>query len=142
MPSRHRREVDVQLNAYSTPALKTGVGDQCHTLATLGPEKKQQDTSYRRLIGPWGQSGWVQKISPPPGFESWNVQPVACHYATYTVLATITQHIVEEFKRRLSPFSPIMFIKLVHNFHIIYSMHCVWNYLHTPAFAHKVISYI
>lgn len=97
----------------STPAIKMGVGDQCHTLATLAPEKKQQDTSYMRLIGPWDHYNGSRKSRPPQGFESWNVQPVACHYATYTVPPTITQHIVGKFKRRLSHFSPITFIKLV-----------------------------
>jgi hypothetical protein len=32
---------------------------------------------YRRLGGPQGRSGRVRKISPPPGFDPWTVQPVA-----------------------------------------------------------------
>jgi hypothetical protein len=31
---------------------------------------------YRRLGGPQGHSGRVRKISPPPGLDSWTVQPV------------------------------------------------------------------
>jgi hypothetical protein len=35
---------------------------------------------YRRLGGPQGQSGWVQKISPPPGFvTNYIVQYCGCH---------------------------------------------------------------
>jgi hypothetical protein len=35
---------------------------------------------YRRLCGPRGWSGWLQKISPPPGFDPRTVQPVASLY--------------------------------------------------------------
>jgi hypothetical protein len=35
---------------------------------------------YRRLGGPQGRSGHVQKILPPPGFDPWTVQPVAICY--------------------------------------------------------------
>ena len=35
---------------------------------------------YRRLGGPWDQSGWVWKISPPPGFKPWILQPIMSHY--------------------------------------------------------------
>jgi hypothetical protein len=38
------------------------------------PGKK---TRYRWLGGPQGRSGQLRKISPPPGFESRTVQPVA-----------------------------------------------------------------
>ena len=41
-----------------------GVGGQCHVPATLPPGKTQYPM-YRRLGGPLGQFGWVQKISPP-----------------------------------------------------------------------------
>jgi hypothetical protein len=34
----------------------------------------------RRLGGPQGRSGWVRKISPPPGFDPRTVQPVASRY--------------------------------------------------------------
>jgi hypothetical protein len=33
--------------------------------------------------GPKGLSGQVQKISAPPGFNPWTVQPVASHYADW-----------------------------------------------------------
>ena len=35
---------------------------------------------YRRLGGPQGRSGQVRKISPPPGFDTRVVQPVASRY--------------------------------------------------------------
>ena len=38
---------------------------------------------YRRLGGPQGRSGQVQKISPPPGFDPRTVQPVAGRYTDY-----------------------------------------------------------
>jgi hypothetical protein len=42
---------------------------------------------YRRLGGPQGQSGQVQKISPPPGFDPWTVQLVVSRYIDYAILA-------------------------------------------------------
>jgi len=36
--------------------------------------------SYRKLCGTQGRSGWVRKISLPPGFGPQTVQPVASHY--------------------------------------------------------------
>ena len=35
-----------------------------------------------------GQSGQVQKISPPPGFDPWTIQPIATHYTNYTTSPT------------------------------------------------------
>jgi len=43
-----------------------GVGGQHHAPAVLPPGKTRYPL-YRRLGGPQGQSGWVQKISPPTG---------------------------------------------------------------------------
>ena len=42
---------------------------------------------YRRLVGPQGQSGWVWKISPPPGLVSLAFQPVASRYTNWAILA-------------------------------------------------------
>jgi hypothetical protein len=39
-----------------------GVGGQCHAPATLPPGKTRYPL-YRKLDGPQGRSGWVQKIS-------------------------------------------------------------------------------
>jgi hypothetical protein len=38
---------------------------------------------YRRLGGPQGRTGQVWKISPPPGFDSRTVQPVASRYTDW-----------------------------------------------------------
>jgi len=59
----------------STLALM-GVGGQCHAPATLSLGKTWHQL-YRRLGWPQGRSGWVQKISPPLGFDSLTVQPKA-----------------------------------------------------------------
>jgi len=40
------------------------------------PRKETLHSLYRRLVGTQGQSGWVQKILPPPGLDPWTVQPV------------------------------------------------------------------
>jgi len=42
---------------------------------------------YRRLGGPQGRSGRVQKISPPPGFDHRTVQPVASRYTDCAIPA-------------------------------------------------------
>jgi hypothetical protein len=41
--------------------------------------KKTWHPLRRRKGGPQDQSGWVQKMSPTLGFDSWTVQPVQ-HY--------------------------------------------------------------
>ena len=71
---------------FKTLALKMGVGGQHHAPAALPPGKTWYPL-YRRLGGPQGWSGRVQKISPPPGFDLRTVQPVASHYTDYTILA-------------------------------------------------------
>jgi len=40
---------------------------------------------YRRLGGPQGWSGWVQKNSPPLGFNPRTAQPVRSHCANYVI---------------------------------------------------------
>ena len=64
-----------------------GVGGQRHAPAALPPGKTRYPL-YRRLGGPQGRSGQVQKISPPPGFDPRTVQPVASRY-TDRVLPTL-----------------------------------------------------
>ena len=49
--------------------------------------KETQYPPYRRLGGPWGQSGQLQKISPPPGFDSWTIQPIASCHTNYITSA-------------------------------------------------------
>jgi hypothetical protein len=56
-----------------------GAGGEHHALAAL-PARKTRYPFYRRLGGPQGQSGWVQKISSPPEVDPWTVLPVASRY--------------------------------------------------------------
>ena len=63
-----------------------GVGGQRHAPAAL-PAGKTQYPLYRRLDGPQSRSGWVRKISPPPGFDPRTVQPVASRYTDLAVPA-------------------------------------------------------
>jgi len=51
------------------------------------PGKETQYPLYRRLGGPQGQSGRVQKISPPPGFDTQTFQPIASHYTDNAIPA-------------------------------------------------------
>ena len=63
-----------------------GVGGQRHALGALLPGKNWYPL-HRWMGGPQGQSGQVQKILPPPRFDSWTVQPVASRYTDYAILA-------------------------------------------------------
>jgi hypothetical protein len=60
-----------------------GLGGR-HAPAALPPGKTQYPL-YRRLGGPQDQSGEVQKISPPPGFDPRTVQPIASRYTDYAI---------------------------------------------------------
>jgi hypothetical protein len=60
-----------------------GVGGQRHAPATLTPGKTRYPL-YRRMGGPQGRSGQVQKISPPAGFDPRTVQPVQSLYTDHT----------------------------------------------------------
>jgi len=62
-----------------------GVGGR-HAPATLAP-RKTRCPMYRRLGGPQGQSGQVQKILPPPGFDPQTAEPVASHYTDRAIPA-------------------------------------------------------
>jgi len=54
----------------------------------LLPPGKTRYPLYRRLDGPQGQSGQVQKILPSPGFNPWTIQPVASSYTDYATRPT------------------------------------------------------
>jgi hypothetical protein len=60
-----------------------GVGGQCQAPAALPPGMARYPL-HRRLGGPHGRSGRVQKISPPPEFHSRTVHPLASRYTDYT----------------------------------------------------------
>ena len=63
-----------------------GVGGKHHAPSALPPGKTRYPV-YRRLGGPQGRSGRVRKISPPPGFDTRTVQPVASRYTDWAVPA-------------------------------------------------------
>jgi hypothetical protein len=63
-----------------------GVGGKCHALAAL-PLGKTWYTLCRRLGGPQGRSGRVQKTSPVLRFDPLNFQPVASRCADCSILA-------------------------------------------------------
>ena len=65
-----------------------GVGGQRHAPAALLPGKTRYPL-YRRLGGPQGRSGRVQKILPIPGFDPRTVQHVASRYTDWAIPAHI-----------------------------------------------------
>jgi hypothetical protein len=56
-----------------------GMGGLRHASAALSPGKTRYPM-YRRMGGPHGGPGWVQKISPSPGFDLRTIQAVAIRY--------------------------------------------------------------
>jgi hypothetical protein len=64
------------------------VRGQRHAPAALHPPGKTRYPLYGRLGGPQGRTGQVRKISPPPGFDPWTVQPVASRYTDYANRST------------------------------------------------------
>jgi len=63
-----------------------GVGGQRHVPANL-IQGKTRYPLYRRLGGPQGRSGRVQKISPPKWFARRTIQPIVSHYTNWAILA-------------------------------------------------------
>jgi hypothetical protein len=68
-------------------ALEGGKGSASFLGPSL-PLGKTRYPLYRKLGGPQGWSGQVQKISPPPGFDPQIVQPVASRYTNYATRPT------------------------------------------------------
>ena len=68
-----------------------GVGGQRHASAALPPGTTQYPL-YRRMGGPQSRSGHARKISSPPGFDPWTVQPIASHYTDYAIPAPLHSH--------------------------------------------------
>jgi hypothetical protein len=62
-----------------------GVGGQCHTPATLPQGKETWYPLYKRLGGPQGRSGWLQKISLLLGFSPQTVQSIVNHFTDYAI---------------------------------------------------------
>jgi len=61
---------------------RRGEGSASRPGRFLPPEKTWYPV-YRRLGGPQGRSGQVQKISSPPGFDPRTAQSVASRYADH-----------------------------------------------------------
>ena len=72
---------------FLTSALQRGEGSVSRRGRTLPPGKTRYPF-YRRLCGPQGRSGQVQKISPSQGFDSRTVQPVGSRYTDYATRPT------------------------------------------------------
>jgi hypothetical protein len=70
-----------------TMALEGGEWSAARPGRTL-PLGKTRYPLYRRLGGPQGRSGQVQKISPPPGFDPRTVQPVVSRTSACIILFT------------------------------------------------------
>jgi hypothetical protein len=64
-------------------------GGEWSAPAVLCPPGKTRYLLYRRLGGPQGRSGQVQKISSPPGFDPRTVQPVVSRYTDWAIRPTI-----------------------------------------------------
>ena len=79
--TKAQRGADVQLYTSFNLGARWG-GWSTPRPGRLTPGKETRYQFYRRLGGPQGRSGRVQKISPPPGFDPRTVQPVASRYTT------------------------------------------------------------
>ena len=69
-----------------TTALEGGEGSASRPGRSC-PTGKSRYPLYRRLGGTQGRSGQVRKISPPPGFDLWTVQPAASRYTDWAIPA-------------------------------------------------------
>ena len=58
---------------------------------------------YKKLDGPQGRSGQMRKISPPPGFDSRTVQPVAqsLYRLSYRPTFMVTLRVISGFHREV-----------------------------------------
>ena len=70
----------------STFSLTSALGGQLHAPAALPPGMTRH-ALYRSLGGPQGQTLRVGKISPLPGFDTRNVQPVGNRYTDWDIAA-------------------------------------------------------
>jgi len=62
-----------------------GMDGQHHIPAPLPPWKETVYPLYRRLDGPWSQSGQVGKILPPLQLELQTIQPAVSLYTNYAI---------------------------------------------------------
>jgi hypothetical protein len=82
-----RESRGIALLCFQTSALERGEGSASRPDRWLPPGKTRHPL-YSRLGGPQGQSGQVQKISPPPGFNPRTVQLVASRYTDWATEPT------------------------------------------------------
>ena len=64
-----------------------GVGGQRHAPAALPLGKRPSTHCIGGWVGPRAGLDGLRKISPPPGFDPWTVQPLASRYTDYANLA-------------------------------------------------------
>ena len=88
------------------------------------PGKETRYPSYRRLGGHQGQSGWVWKILPQPGFDPRTVQPVASRYTDWAIPAHMECVIA------------LLICKSCHtvcwNLRFHCTLQCSWHWCHRP----------
>jgi hypothetical protein len=70
-----------------TMTLEEGEGSASRPGGSLHLRKTRYPL-YRRLGGPQGRYGQVQKKLPPPRVDPWTAQPVASRYTAYTTWPT------------------------------------------------------
>jgi hypothetical protein len=113
--------------------------------------RKTRYPLYRSLGGPQGRSGQVGKISPPPGFYPWTVQPVASRYTLCWYLYIKTLFLIQKFQ--LEMWQRGCIFKIISNNCNKYTeklyievqpkenMYAVWSWHETPLlyyFPHKI----
>jgi hypothetical protein len=108
-----------------------GVGGR-HTLAALLPGKTRYPL-YKRLGGPQGRSGWVRKISPPPGFDPRTFQPVVSRCTDYAIPAHIKCITVQY---------SVFVIKNNHWGHSFFFLQEHGNYLHSSIAVKDAVIYL
>jgi hypothetical protein len=64
-----------------------GVGGQRHAPAALPLGKRPSTHCIGGWVGPRAGLDGLRKISPPPGFDPWTVQPLASCYTDYAIPA-------------------------------------------------------
>ena len=92
-----------------TTALERGEGSASRLGHSLPPGKTRYPL-YRRLGGPQGRSGQVQKISPPPGFDPRTVQPVYSRYTNYATQHTRRRSVMGILKRCVFPSDSVVLL--------------------------------
>jgi len=93
-PTAHRGSRGIALT-YLDHATRRGEGSASRPGPSLPPGKTRYPL-YIWLGGPQGRYGQVWKISPPPGFVSRTVQPVASRYTGYATRPSLLRIILRK----------------------------------------------